>query len=110
MATSWKAQQDLQNGKYYLQFETDDKEKYKQIEKLCQELVSDAKEEYVSNAMPLACKGCANHPDKNEFGLCSCTENLTAVEIKNKPKCKHNWVYIGLDEYRCSKCKERLYT
>jgi hypothetical protein len=35
MATSWKAQQDLKTGKYYLQFETDDKEKYKQVEKLC---------------------------------------------------------------------------
>ena len=73
MATSWKSQQDLNEGKYYLQFETDDKEKYKQIEKLCQEL-------------------------------------MDSIEAKNKSKCSHNWVYIGLDEYRCSKCKAHTYT
>lgn len=27
----------------------------------------------------------------------------------NKPKCKHDWVYIGLDEYRCNKCDARTY-
>lgn len=26
------------------------------------------------------------------------------------PKCQHEWVYIGLDEYRCAKCKARKYT
>ena len=69
MSTSWKSQQDLNEGKYYLQFETNDREKYKQIEKLCQELISSP-----------------------------------------KAKCQHNWVYIGLDEYRCSKCKAHVYT
>lgn len=34
MATSWKSQQG--NGKYALQFETDDKEKYKFVEKASQ--------------------------------------------------------------------------
>jgi hypothetical protein len=26
-----------------------------------------------------------------------------------KCECKHNWQYIGLDEYRCIKCGERDY-
>lgn len=34
MATSWKSQQS--NGEYALQFETDDKEKYKLVEKAAQ--------------------------------------------------------------------------
>ena len=34
MATSWNSQQ--ANGKYFLQFETDDKEKYKLVEKAAQ--------------------------------------------------------------------------
>lgn len=24
-------------------------------------------------------------------------------------KCEHSWVYIGLDEYRCTKCGARRY-
>lgn len=27
----------------------------------------------------------------------------------NNSKCEHDWVYIGCDEYRCSKCGERKY-
>lgn len=34
MATSWKSQRG--DGKYYLQFETDDKEKYRLVEKAAQ--------------------------------------------------------------------------
>lgn len=28
----------------------------------------------------------------------------------SNPKCKHEWVYIGLDEYMCAKCRARKYT
>ena len=37
MATSWKSQQG--DGKYALQFETDDKEKYKTVEKAAQRAI-----------------------------------------------------------------------
>lgn len=73
MATLWKSQQDLKTGIYCIQFETDDKEKYKLLEKVCQELMDNS-------------------------------------VVKNNSKCSHNWVYIGLDEYRCSKCGKRVYT
>lgn len=86
MATSWKAQQDLKTGKYYLQFETDDKEKYKQIEKLCQELVDDKNsistdwvkwsQEVLNNYfsfIPETCRTCSNHPINGGSGICSCS-------------------------------------
>ena len=37
-------------------------------------------------------------------------EQMKARVLCDKPKCKHNWVYIGLDEYRCTKCGARRYT
>ena len=80
MATSWKAQQDLKTGKYYLQFETDDKEKYQQVEKLCQELMTDSMEElfempYLPHVcmIPEPCRGCSNHPNNGGSGICNCT-------------------------------------
>ena len=85
MTTSWKAQQDLKTGRYYLQFETDDKEKYKQLEKLCQELVD--KKNYTStdwiklgqeildnySFIPESCRACSNHPSNGGSGFCNCT-------------------------------------
>lgn len=37
-------------------------------------------------------------------------EQMKSQMLCDKPKCKHDWVYIGLDEYRCSKCDARRYT
>lgn len=40
-------------------------------------------------------------------------ENMEVQEVKvhnDNSICKHDWVYIGLDEYRCSKCKARKFT
>ena len=36
-------------------------------------------------------------------------EYITEMIHNNKPKCKHDWVYIGCDEYRCHKCGARSY-
>ena len=88
MATSWKAQQDLKTGKYYLQFETDCKEKYKQVEKLCQRLIDESNEviqepfnlsafghELLKNndLIPSACRNCSNHPSNGGSWICNCT-------------------------------------
>ena len=80
MATSWKAQQDLKTGKYYLQFETDNKEKYKQVKKLCQELMTVSIEELFEmpylphmSMVPEFCRGCSNHPNNGGSGICNCT-------------------------------------
>ena len=37
-------------------------------------------------------------------------EQMKSRMLCDKPKCKHDWVYIGLDEYRCTKCDARQYT
>lgn len=37
-------------------------------------------------------------------------EQMKSRILCDKPKCKHDWVYIGLDEYRCTKCDARRYT
>ena len=40
-------------------------------------------------------------------------QNIKQMKLQmicNKSKCEHNWVYIGLDEYICSKCRKRKYT
>lgn len=95
MATSWKAQQDLKTGKYYLQFETDCKEKYKQVEKLCQRLIDVSNEitcepvnwfalghELLNNnndLVPDACRTCTNHPSNGGSGLCNCTLGLPKI-------------------------------
>ena len=44
--------------------------------------------------------------------MISCEKNSVLMEIapNNSPKCKHDWVYIGCDEYRCNKCGARRYT
>ena len=39
MATEWKSQQCFDEGKYYLQFETDDKDKFKFMEKSAQSAI-----------------------------------------------------------------------
>ena len=57
MATEWKAQQG--DGKYRLQFETDDKEKYKLVEKAAQMAV-DGKT-YADFVEVVRCKDCENY-------------------------------------------------
>lgn len=37
-------------------------------------------------------------------------EQMKSRVLCNKPRCKHDWQYIGLDEYRCTKCGARSYT
>ena len=44
--------------------------------------------------------------------MISCEENSVLMETahNDSKKCKHDWVYIGLGEYRCNKCGARSYT
>ncbi|MBQ8002429.1 MAG: hypothetical protein IJ297_03190 [Clostridia bacterium] len=66
MATSWKSQQG--KGEYSLQFETDDKEKYKLVEKAAQMAV-DGKT--VSDVVEVVrCKDCKYYMDGTVIGLC----------------------------------------
>lgn len=37
-------------------------------------------------------------------------EQMKLRMLCDKPECKHHWVYIGLDEYRCNKCGAKRYT
>ena len=53
MATSWKSQQG--DGKYALQFETDDKEKYKTVEKAAQRAIDGNASDVVE---VVRCKDC----------------------------------------------------
>lgn len=43
--------------------------------------------------------------------MISCEKNSVLMETahNDSKKCKHDWVYIGLDEYRCNKCGARRY-
>ena len=41
--TSWKSQ--IEQGKYYLQFETNDYKKYKEVEKVAQKMIDKADKE-----------------------------------------------------------------
>ena len=43
--------------------------------------------------------------------MISCELNAVLMETRRNysPKCEHDWVYTGCDEYRCSKCGERKY-
>ena len=45
-----------------------------------------------------------------ETGLTPQKIKQMKLQMSNKTKCEHNWVYIGLDEYMCSKCRKRRYT
>ena len=55
MATSWKSQQG--NGEYRLQFETDNEEKYKLVEKAAQ-MAMDGKTKADFVEVPCRCKKC----------------------------------------------------
>ena len=57
MATSWKSQQG--NGVYALQFETDDKEKYKLVEKVAQMAVDGKPTADVVEVV--RCRKCKHH-------------------------------------------------
>ena len=89
MSTSWNGQISHKEKDFRIQFQTDDYEKYKKIEKLCQELMDAADEEYydkvlrdmesiVKSIVPEQhvtepCKNCPNHPINSGSGLCNCT-------------------------------------
>lgn len=89
MGTSWNGQINPKEKDFRLQFQTDNYENYKKIEKLCQELMDAADKEYYDTMLkemeslvkPIIpehhisepCKSCPNHPSNGGSGICTCT-------------------------------------
>ncbi len=92
MATFWNGQISHGEKDYRLQFQTDDYKKYKQVEKLCQQLMDETvtddevdfvpynwpdeavmKQESLLLHIPNSCKNCPNHPSNGGSGICNCT-------------------------------------
>ena len=88
MGTSWNGQISHKEKDFRIQFQTDDYEKYKNVEKLCQELMDAADKEYYDTMLkemeslvkpiipewhiPNSCKSCPNHPSNGGSGICNC--------------------------------------
>lgn len=74
MSTSWSGQICNGEGKYYIQFETDNKELYRLVEKTCQNAMDIAhpRENDIA-AIPESCRNCSNHPSNGGSGFCNCT-------------------------------------
>lgn len=64
---------------------------------------------------------CVARKEKDEIRVLNIIYGSEAVELYNKlrgietyavtkQKCEHDWVYIGLGEYMCNKCRARKYT
>ena len=89
MGTSWNGQISHKEKDFRIQFQTDDYDKYKKVEKLCQELMDVADKEYHDTMLkemksivksivpdqhiPNSCKNCPNHPSNGGSGFCNCT-------------------------------------
>ena len=84
MSTSWNGQICNSEGKYYIQFETDNKELYRLVESTCQTAMDiDRKPENLNmvnpsplitdfSLVPESCLGCSNHPSNGGSGICNC--------------------------------------
>ena len=82
MGTSWNGQISHKEKDFRIQFQTDDYEKYKKVEKLCQQLMDDSLavkeippswnyEGLTDNSfIPDSCKHCPNHPSNGGSGIC----------------------------------------
>lgn len=78
MSTSWNGQICNGEGKYYIQFETDNKELYRLVEKACQNTMD--------IAYPLGYDYCVNH----------CKNYINCVNIiKNKSNCIIKCIHFG---------------
>jgi hypothetical protein len=92
MGTSWNGQISHKEKDFRIQFQTDDYEKYKQVEKLCQKLMNGIitddevdfvpygwpdnalmNKEFLLQHIPDSCKSCPNHPSNGGSGICNCT-------------------------------------
>lgn len=91
MGTSWNGQISHKEKDFKIQFQTDDYEKYKQVEKLCQKLMNGIitddevdfvpydwpdnalmNKEFLLHHIPEPCKSCPIHPSNGGSGFCNC--------------------------------------
>ena len=84
--SSWKSQLCGKEG-YFLQFETKDRDIYRRVEKLCQDIMDEetgiktlndmCKDHFILGSdlamIPEPCRGCSNHPSNGGSGICNCT-------------------------------------
>lgn len=96
MSTSWNGQICNDEGKYYIQFETDNKELYKFVETTCQTAMDidrnpeiiDIFNEVSNNYIPEPCRNCSNHPSNGGSGFCNCMlgqPSITSNTLSTNP-------------------------
>ena len=96
MSTSWNGQICNSGGKYYIQFETDNKELYKLVESACQVAMDidrnpeiiDMFNEVPNNYIPEPCRNCSNHPSNGGSGFCNCAlgqPSITSNTLSTNP-------------------------
>lgn len=83
MATEWKSQQSA--GDYRLQFQTDDKEKYKLVEKAAQMAV-DGKN-VADDVEVVRCRDCRRYVENKEAFVSYCTKGLRNTFVKPDDFC-----------------------
>ena len=120
MSTSWKSQICNDEGKYYIQFETDNKELYKFVEASCHTAMDiDRKPEIldefcsISSALKLPkyhtlCKTCG-HPvlkeDINSDGVCTDCDKLQQPEDYNNNLSPEEFVEIYCHNCGSQRCE-----
>ena len=81
MSTSLKSQINIDEGKYHIQFETDNKKLYEFVELFCHTAMGIDKNPEIINIfnevsnsfIPESCRNCSNHPSNGGSGFCNCT-------------------------------------
>ena len=120
MGTSWNGQINHKEKDFRIQFQTDDYEKYKKVEKLCQELmdstITDDEVGFVPynwpddalmihesslTHIPEPCKSCPNHPANGGSGFCNCA--LGGAPIT----CSSGYVNTSIKQNLTTTCKEK---
>lgn len=109
MSTSWNGQICNGEGKYYIQFETDNKELYRLVEKACQNAMDIA---YPREDKPpkykSICKLCGNfvfHEDITSEGICLDCDKLQHPEDYNDKLSLKEFVKIYCHNCGSSKCE-----
>lgn len=92
MATSWNGQICNGEGKYYIQFETDNKELYRLVEKTCQNAMDIAYPREIDiTAIPESCRNCPNHPSNGGSEICNCIlgqYSINAIPTASETMCE----------------------
>ena len=77
-------------------------------------LVLRERKDYITNGLENALNSGYSIVTVNSIGD-GCLQYVLKKETKtelsllpnDRPKCQHDWLYIGCDEYRCTKCGAR---